>query len=124
MGNLAGGSNSEPSSSPHTPMDERTLTALQGSIEKWKAIEAGTGADDGWRNCPLCQLFNHPFDERRSLGCRGCPVYATTRLQGCEGTPYEPWSVSSYGLYPRVAQGAKLIAIAREEREFLESLLP
>lgn len=98
------------------PMDERTLTALKGSIEKWRKIEAGVGADYGEDNCPLCAEFLASF-----INCSGCPVFARTGQQYCIGSPYkDTW------LPLRVdwAETDEAKAAASEEREFLESLLP
>lgn len=64
-------------------MDKRTLTALRGSIAKWKAIVEGFGLDDGAVNCPLCKLFNE-FPHF----CQGCPVSAEAGGRGCKNTPY------------------------------------
>jgi hypothetical protein len=33
------------------------MKALDGSIEKWRKIVAGTGTDEGPDNCPLCQRY-------------------------------------------------------------------
>src|SRR5947209_6256825 len=52
-------------------MEAATLQALKGSIAKWEKIVAGTGADGGRADCPLCSLF-YEYD------CAGCPVAAST----------------------------------------------
>ena len=96
-------------------MDEKTLTALRGSIEKWRQIEAGTLEDRGPDNCPLCQEFIEN-------NCVGCPVSAQTGRGGCVGTPYEAWDDAAYIV--NIANTPELVALARAEREFLESLLP
>ena len=106
-------------------MNAETLKALKGSIRKWKRIEEGKGVDRGPDNCPLCKLFFYQCD------CKGCPVFEKTGLPNCSGTPYDEWADAVYP-YPRPknepkhprATTPKLVAIAREEREFLESLLP
>lgn len=111
------------------PMGERTLTALQGSIEKWKAIEAGTRVDGGGSDCPLCVLFDsveNPdgFPLPCSDGCFGCPVSNATGKSGCSDTPYMVWAKATGRDFPRIADTPERIALARAEREFLESLLP
>ena len=107
-------------------MDDKTLTALKGSIAKWDAIADGTGADRGIDNCPLCALFyNH--------NCDGCPVYEKTEYEDCQNSPYEQWQHdyrSECGIYPTGAGGGayattdSLKALARKEADFLRSLLP
>lgn len=97
-------------------MDERTLTALKGSILKWEAIVAGTGTDDGAANCPLCQLFHpSPSSEiKRGHDCAGCPVQDATGLSHCEGSPYDEWAHEDRH-EPEDAEA---------ELKFLRSLLP
>lgn len=103
------------------PMDERTLAALQGSIEKWRAIEAGTGKDNAAWNCPLCALF------LLQGGCNGCPVFARTGAESCQDTPFVEWvavQLKEDRGHPFLAITDRHKALARAEREFLESLLP
>ncbi len=64
--------------------DKETEDALDGSIAKWEAIVAGTGVDDGWTNCPLCEEFF-------MNDCRDCPVMERTGKNSCHGSPYEQW---------------------------------
>lgn len=90
-------------------MNEETKNALEGSIAKWKAIEEGHGEDHGLENCPLCKLFH------TGEVCDGCPVKEETGKDFCEGTPYEDW-------HSIIADTPALKALARAEREFLESL--
>lgn len=102
-------------------MDAKTLTALKGSIEKWRRIVDGTGVDGGTDDCPLCHLF-----AAEDRDCIGCPVSARAKRPGCANTPYVAWK--------RVASeddGENLVATtsaakvaARAELAFLESLLP
>lgn len=96
-------------------MDKRTLTALQGSIKKWEAIVAGTGADRGINNCPLCAEFYNDF-------CEGCPVRKKTKEICCEGSPYVVWSneTNADGL----ANTPLKKKLAQAELRFLKSLLP
>lgn len=105
-------------------MDERALEALKGSIEKWRAIEAGTVADKGTINCPLCALF---IDD----DCVACPVRVRdARNAYCSNEEYRAWSARMRVLDrceydgTRRADTPELVALARAEREFLESLLP
>jgi len=62
-----------------TPMNARTLAALQGSIAKWEAIVYDGGIDEGISNCPLCCLFIED-------DCIGCPVRAAAG-PWCTNTP-------------------------------------
>lgn len=96
-------------------MDERTLTALKGSIEKWDAIVAGTGRDYGTHNCPLCAAFYQPSNPEDD-DCTGCPVREATGRSWCDGSPYDNYR-SCKSCWGR--QRA-----AKKELEFLRSLLP
>ena len=104
-------------------MNPKTLTALQGSIDKWRRIEAGEIADHGIENCALCQEFYYD-------SCEGCPVMERTRRKHCFGSPYIAWDDAHeemdrfMGREGLVADTPELKDLAREEREFLESLLP
>lgn len=122
-------------------MDDKTLTALQGSIKKWEAIANGTGFDDGPRNCPLCIEFadvyeENSIDEWRREGCCGCPVAEHVEDSGCGQTPYMNWIDYLYD-----SQGSESIEgtnfgyryrvfderskrLAQAELDFLRSLLP
>lgn len=112
-------------------MDQRTLTALEGSIAKWQAIADGTGADRGMKNCPLCLEF--AFNRYMGSMCQGCPVAERSGKKGCLGTPYEAWRDEQHlldGLTqpvdPRLwlAVTPELVWLARAELDFLKSLLP
>ena len=101
-------------------MDAETLSALEGSIEKWRAIVNGVGTDEGLRNCPLCQLFS-------KHNCVGCPVRETTGQGFCDYSPYNEWRKTFENVdpsEPRAANTADRLLIAVEEPAFLESLLP
>lgn len=87
-------------------MNAETLTALRGSIAKWRAIVAGTGINRGPSDCPLCKLF---FFVRR---CVGCPVFERTGETGCGGTPYSDYEKNGE------------LEVAKAELDFLISLLP
>ena len=101
-------------------MKPATLKALKGSIRKWERIVAGTGADNGWENCPLCKLH---LDK----DCNGCPVKAATGKACCWDTPYsDDWAKSvrrgrsCWGFANTLARKAA----ARKELAFLKRLLP
>ena len=100
-------------------MDERTLTALRGSIEKWEAIVAGTGVDWGSINCPLCTEFCHGPNY-----CAGCPVASKTGEKYCDGSPY----IRFESVWPKsvpIPDGRPIITeLAQAEIDFLRSLLP
>lgn len=105
-------------------MDERTLTALQGSIAKWEAVADGSGVDHGDANCPLCQVFN---DGKHC--CDGCPVKQETGRGGCEDTPFDEWHEHRLekhrGMRRAIVPGcAECARLAQAELDFLRSLLP
>lgn len=101
-------------------MDERTLTALRGSIKKWDDIVAGTGRDESSDNCPLCVEFNTDT----SL-CDECPVAIATGEYLCQGTPYMKWArLFHCRPLPWVAKEPQQKAAAQAELDFLRSLLP
>lgn len=85
-------------------MDERTLTALKGSIAKWEGIVAGTVENRGFHNCPLCARF-HPEATNRSYRgphvCEGCPVKDKTGKSLCRGSPYYKFEVSPNQSVPK-----------------------
>lgn len=106
-------------------MNPETLEALKGSIKKWKRIVASTKAlDQAVNNCPLCGLFFCDND------CEGCPVREKTEQNSCEGSPYIKWhlhnleSHSYIGSMHRIPRCRECLRLAREERDFLISLLP
>lgn len=105
-------------------MDAKTLKALKGSIRKWEAIVAGTGADKGGKNCPLCKLFATGV----SIGkCKGCPVRQKTGFEECRDTPYYDFAMESTFRAEdrgRVADTPEAKAAAQAELDFLRSLLP
>ena len=98
-------------------MTPATLAALRGSIEKWEAIVAGTGVDRGSENCPLCKMFF------KAEECTGCPVMQKTGRPFCRGTPYDTFSRHADFLRGKISREQQLAA-ARDELEFLKSLLP
>lgn len=98
-------------------MDERTLTALKESIAKWERNAKAESVDDmtlGWRQCPLCLFFF-------GSGCRGCPVRERTGFGYCMNTPYENFDPFEHD---DDDQGHIARGFARQEVEFLKSLLP
>lgn len=110
-------------------MDAKTLKALRGSIKKWEAIVAGTGADQGGENCPLCVRFALGPNE----SCEGCPVAVRTGKDDCLGTPYidlwhrlNPWPEDDGECitYSRHVVTEEHRAAAQAELDFLKSLLP
>jgi hypothetical protein len=111
-------------------MNEETLHALRGSIEKWERIVAGA-ANNGPDDCPLCAMFNRLFSLGArtfpGFGCDGCPVKERTGKNGCNDTPYVEFD-DAYGDY----SDSDLSEDERQERrecaqaelDFLKSLLP
>ena len=126
-------------------MDSKTLTALKSSIEHWQENEAALRVGDASvsaGNCALCRMFRTDPIET----CKGCPVSEATGDIFCELSPYEEareaynywfnvgdwdmWS-DSYWLTSTnhkfiVCWRAReeFLLAARDERQFLESLLP
>ncbi len=107
-------------------MDQKTLKALRGSIDKWKAIECGDGPDLGITNCDLCALFVND-------GCSGCPVSRVTGHAHCVMSPYGYFRGALNAAAgcdavcideAPIDEAPRLKRLARDEREFLESLLP
>lgn len=90
--------------------------ALEASIEKWRRIEAGTKRELGSSDCPLCHLY---LGNMGNL-CERCPVYERTGQVLCRDTPYTEW-VHTVN-WRDVADTDEKRALARAEREFLESL--
>lgn len=109
-------------------MDERTLTALTGSISKWESVAAGTTEDAGASNCALCAEF---FERPQRDYCEGCPVAAKTGHPECWATPYMWWLDHQreahqhlFGPYRAQPGCAECARIAGAELDFLKSLLP
>lgn len=73
------------------PTNAEVLTALNGSIMKWRRVANGTMKDDGANNCPLCKLFLKASENHT---CKGCPVNVDTKREGCLGSPYEVWDAA------------------------------
>ena len=108
-------------------MKSETLKALKGSIEKWEKIVRNTRAlDKRGSNCPLCEIFGYDKE-----GCDGCPVMENTGMEECDGTPYEKWHrhqcdqhLVNYGDRHRFNDCPDCLTLAKEELNFLKSLLP
>ena len=104
-------------------MNERTREALKGSIQKWENIAYNHGGDRGVMNCPLC----HEFYNRQ---CSGCPVRDKVRRTGCMGTPFTRWAEHHAEKHlpsrfsSTVVECETCLNIAKQEIEFLKSLLP
>jgi hypothetical protein len=88
------------------PITLVAAVALDGSIAKWQGIvsafveadgtdEAPDYTEDGLKDCPLCIEFNRPSRARRNdpddPQCKGCPIFADTSVNRCDGTPYDEW---------------------------------
>lgn len=113
-------------------MTPETLTALRGSIAKWRAIVAGTAEDKGTENCPLCAAFYSHGE------CAGCPAAEVAQDSCCRGTPYMDWAnywaesgqpydpaLGHWDLaHVPVARLPEVTAMAQAELDFLISLLP
>jgi hypothetical protein len=107
-------------------MNRKTRYALEGSIQKWEGIVAGTEGDRGTNNCPLCTLFYVGLDH----ACEGCPVRKKTGQAYCNGSPYRKFIDAAdrvhfldfkAGVY---ADTPELQKAAKAELRFLKGLLP
>lgn len=99
---------------------KNVMKALDGSIEKWRGIAAGTGIDKGSLNCPLCIMFN---ETEGSALCRGCPISGDTGFIGCVGTPYsEEWCNVFKGVMPSDGWRADTPRRKKAAREMLKYL--
>lgn len=97
-------------------MNNETRHALLGSICKWEQVSKNHKEEHGSTDCPLCRLFLGNY-------CQGCPVADRTGSGGCIGTPNERWSRLKYREGNRFPYSEEQLAIAREELDFLRSLL-
>ena len=100
-------------------MNPKTLKALKGSIKKWEGIVAGDVIDEGYKNCPLCQLFSQ---RNEMLSCEGCPVSEKTGVDACQKSPYEEWDKAEGQFH--TADNPKRLRAAKAELRFLKRLLP
>lgn len=107
-------------------MNVQTEAALRASIEHWKEnlmAETFQEVNIGILNCPLCKIFWADY-------CVDCPVFLMSKQKYCEGTPY----YSCSGLYSlwraaftedgKIQARTAFRAAAKDEIDFLESLLP
>ena len=107
-------------------MKPETRTALEESIEKWRAIVDGHGVDSS-SNCALCHRFCRYPGKRCELGDEPCPVFKAKGIIRCVGTPFEDWEdyqVEHDAPFPRKIFDDKSRQLAQAELDFLKSLLP
>lgn len=76
---------------------QKTVLALRGAIVKWTKIVQAIESDEkyeenGFKDCPLCQLF-HPLLNGRSRNdtCGACPIAEDTGFDKCAATPMKDW---------------------------------
>ncbi len=102
-------------------MTKKVLTALRGSIKKWREIATGRRRDRRTDDCPLCKMFYKNYESGNGT-CGRCPVAAKTGHGFCLGSPYEQWMYAGYCDKKATTKEAKLIA--RKELKFLQLLVP
>jgi len=100
-------------------MTNEALEALKQSIAHWERMESGTyleGEEPYEEHCALCRAFNL----EAGMNCRGCPV-AEAGHRNCVGSPYMRAEAmfANHGI-----ASVQFKIAAREEIEFLKSLLP
>jgi methionyl-tRNA synthetase len=98
-------------------MNQETLTALKGSIEKWEGIVDCEEEDNGGDNCDLCKA--HYLNGK----CHSCPVCLKSGRNYCHETPYDDWfqyaeENDTYRVFDK-----KSHELALAELDFLKSLL-
>lgn len=111
-------------------MDSLTLEALLNSVLHWSDNEhvlRHSEASTSDKDCALCGIFMPKY-------CVGCPVSERTNAPVCQNSPYlhaynklVAWRYGTPNLHPwldtwRSREDFHLAA--RDERLFLESLLP
>lgn len=103
-------------------MKAETLIALKASIEHWKRVVTSPETEPiNSKSCALCQIFLVPSRHKEVTDCIGCPVFEKTGKQYCRGTPYQDvYEASKRGDDNEKAYNEA----AKEELEFLQSLLP
>ena len=109
-------------------MKQEVLTALKESIKHWEENEKAENVSeinvcgDG---CALCAMFYD--DDATDSVCSGCPVKNATGFYSCEYSPYEN-ARNAYWAWDcapdNVAYRTLFKIAAREEIDFLKSLLP
>jgi hypothetical protein len=99
-------------------VNNETLKALKGSIEKWEKIVGCEEQDCGGDNCDLCKA--HYLNGK----CRSCPVYLRSGRNYCHETPYDDWFqyAEENGTFRVFDKKSSRLALA--ELDFLKSLLP
>jgi hypothetical protein len=103
-------------------MQLATKKALLASIEHWRELEQAKSFYDvqlGPDQCALCQRFGYPCERTIQKTTERCPVYKSTGLKSCRGSPFSDADCASEDEDLHAFRAA-----ARREREFLESLLP
>lgn len=101
-------------------MDDRTLEALEVSIEKWERNTVAQMLCDvsvSESSCALCRLFI-------SKECKGCPVRESSGYKYCRETPYKKAVNSLLSWRNGVGSRDEFQSAARDEVDFLKSLLP
>lgn len=103
----------------------RAIKALKGSVRKWEQICDEEIPDEGWSNCPCCQLFNSG-DCKTSSGAT-CPIAIYSGAKdNCGKTPYRAWYISldrsPPGMYGWLVPGIN-DRHAKAELEFLKRCL-
>ena len=104
-------------------MNAETLEALKGSIEHWGRLvdfENNPGEEPTYRQCDLCKLALNK-SERFYTDCNECVVKLKTGQRGCVGTPFNR-AYSAF--FKRHDNPEEFRHAAKEELEFLKSLLP
>lgn len=115
-------------------MNKETLRALKASIAHWEEnLKASTPetANTSMEGCALCGLFVSDSESRAPQDCEGCPVYNKTKQRYCKNSPYE----AAHYIHVKWTEEcddentAKILhsiwrLCAKEELEFLKSLLP
>lgn len=72
---------------------EVVIKAIKGSIRKWRRIVLLYGKEDGYQDCPLCDLF---FGKNSLVYCSAgdgqeCPIHVISGDHSCMNTPYDAW---------------------------------
>ncbi len=104
-------------------MNAKTLKALKGSIEHWQRLvdfEKNPGEEPGSQQCDLCKLSVNK-SEGFYVDCNECVVKLRTGRPGCIGTPFNR-AYSAF--FKRHENPEEFRHAAKEEMEFLKSLLP
>lgn len=98
----------------------KTLQALEGSIDKWRAIVDGSGADLATRNCPLCLRFataDCTISSREYSEL--CPV-ARAGMEQCGDGPYVDWCNHHKNVH---GQDHRLRVLCPECKELAQAML-